>query len=204
MNPEDIESLWRSAHNHPAPDELARQRDQLLADLRRRRRTSQGLLWITALPLLAFTVRIALRLLAGDAPPLVDWRAEWAVIPFLALPWIGWLLLLRRHWNHLRRHPDVDGSIRAGLEASLDENRAERHRTLVVCALLLASAPLLFLVVQQLRAVHKAGDEILLPALVGWPAYVAVMTGWLAWGYFRRLLPRARRLEDLVAAYRQL
>ncbi|MBN8249434.1 MAG: hypothetical protein J0L84_18565 [Verrucomicrobia bacterium] len=203
MNPEQIESLWRSPHNHPTPAELAGQRDRLIADLRRRRRTSQGLLWVTALPLLAFTARIALRSLSGDAPPPVDWNAEWAVIPFLALPWIGWFLLLRHHWNHLRRHPDYDRSIRAGLEASLDENRVERQRSLVICGLLAASVPLLLLVVQQLRAVHKAGDEILLPALVGWPLYVTAMIGWLVWGYCHRLLPRGRQLEHLLAAYRE-
>ena len=54
----------------------------------------------------------------------------------------------------------------------------------------------------QLRAVGKAGDEILLPALVIWPAYVAMMIAWFGWYYFRRLLPRKCQLEELAQSYK--
>jgi hypothetical protein len=55
--------------------------------------------------------------------------------------------------------------------------------------------------VHQLRAVGKAGDEILLPAYVIWPVYVALMVVWFSWCYFRRLLPKKRQLEALAQSY---
>ena len=58
------------------------------------------------------------------------------------------------------------------------------------------------IIVHQLRAVGKAGDEILVPAFVIWPAYVALMAAWFGWYYFRRLLPRKRELEELMQAYK--
>jgi hypothetical protein len=69
--------------------------------------------------------------------------------------------------------------------------------------LLAGSIPLLLVVVQQLRAVGKAGDEILLPAFVIWPAYVALMVAWFGWYYFRRLLPAKRQLEELARSYEE-
>jgi hypothetical protein len=56
-------------------------------------------------------------------------------------------------------------------------------------------------VVLQLRAAGKAGDEILVPALVLWPLLAAGIGGALLYYHRRRLLPRKRQLEALLAAY---
>lgn len=203
MNLDEIESVWRSPHNRPPATELEQHTMKLVADLRRRHRAHRGLLWITFIPLALFTAQVARHVLWPDpALDRVDLNREWAVLPFFALPWAGWLLLLRLHRQHLTRHPNYDQSINASVAASLDENRTERTRYQIIAGLLVASIPLVMLIVHQLRAVGKAGDEILLPAYVGWPVYVALMVGWFTWYYFRRLLKRKRELEDLLRAYR--
>jgi hypothetical protein len=202
MNFDDIESVWRSPHNQPSTTELEKQRMKLIAELRRRRRASRGLLWLTFIPLALFTAMIVLHVLWPDpTPPKVDMNREWAILPLFALPWAGWFILLRLHRRHEMRHPDYDRSIAASVSASLDENRTERTRYKIIAGLLAASIPLIVLIVHQLRAVGKAGDEILLPAYVIWPVYVALMVVWFSWYYFRRLLPRKRQLETLAQSY---
>jgi hypothetical protein len=202
MNFDEIESVWRSPHNQPSATELEQHKMKLVTELRRRHRASLGLLWITALPLLFITFKIVQHALWPDPSHTpMDWEREWAVLPFLALPWLGWFIMLRLYLRHHRRHPDYDRSISESVAASLDENRTERARYKVLIGLLAGSIPLLLIVVQQLRAVGKAGDEILLPAFVIWPAYVALMVAWFGWYYFRRLLPRKRRLEELAQSY---
>jgi len=203
MNFEEIESVWRSPHNQPTATELEQHKMKLVAELQRRRRASRGLLWIALLPLCFITFKIVRHALWPDAAHTsIHWEREWAVLPFLALPWLGWFLMLRLHLRHQRRHPDYDRAISASVAASLDENRTERVRCQIIVGLLAGSIPLLLLIVQQLRAAGKAGDEILLPAFVLWPAYVAAMAAWFGWHYFRRLLPRKRQLEELAESYR--
>jgi hypothetical protein len=55
----------------------------------------------------------------------------------------------------------------------------------------------------QLRAVGKVGDEILIPAFVIYPGYVALMVGWIAWEYTRKTRPRQQELEGLAADYQR-
>jgi hypothetical protein len=202
VNFDDIESVWRSPHNQPTATELEHHKMKLVTELQRRHRASRGLLWITALPLLLITFLIGKHALWPDpAHTPMNWEREWAVLPFLSLPWVGWFVMLRLYLRHQQRHPNYDRTISASVAASLDENRTERTRYQVIAGVLLASIPFLLLVVQQLRAVGKAGDEILLPAYVIWPTYVAAMVAWFGWYYFRRLLPRKRQLEELTQAY---
>jgi len=204
MNFDELESVWRSPHNQPTANELEQHKMKLVTELRRRHRASLGLLWLTLLPLLIITYLIVQHALWPEPSHTpMNWEREWAVLPFLTLPWLGWFMMLRLYLRHQRRHPDCDRSIGESVAASLDENRTERTRYQVIAGVLLASIPLVMLVVHQLRAVGKAGDEILMPAYVIWPAYVAAMVAWFGWYYFRRLLPRKRQLEELAQAYQQ-
>jgi len=202
MNFDEIESVWRSPHNQPSASEMEKHKMKLISDLRRRHRASRGLLWFTFLPMAFFTTKVVLQVLWPDpALDRVDLTREWAVIPLFALPWAGWFIMLRLYRQHQKRHPDYERSINASVLASLDENRTERTRYKIIAALLIASIPLVVLIVRQLRAVGKAGDEILMPAYVGWPVYVVLIVGWFGWYYLRRLLPQKRQLEALVQSY---
>ena len=103
---------------------------KLVSELRRRHRASRGLLWISALPLVIITFKIIGHALWPDpAHTPMNWEREWAVLPFVALPWVGWFIMLRLHLRHQRRHPDYDRSISASVAASLDDNQTERTRS---------------------------------------------------------------------------
>lgn len=203
MNFAEIENLWRSPQNRPNAAELEKQKMEFITELRRRRRSACMLLFIAFLPLAFLTGKLVAHILWPDpALDTVDLSREWGVIPFFAVPWIGWFAMLwlyRRHW---RAHADYASSISASVAALLDENRTERARYKFIAGLLIASVLLLPLVVYQLRAVGKAGDEILVPAFVIYPAYVAGMVIWVISYYRRKLLPRQRELETLLSSYR--
>lgn len=175
---------------------------KFITDLRNRRRGNRLFLWLIFSLLVFLTGKVVLHVLWPDpALDKVDLTREWAIIPFFALPWIGWLFMVRLHRQHGIRHPDYENSINASVVALLDENRSERSRYKVIAGLLVASILILPVIVHQLRAVGKAGDEILLPAYVGWPLYVLFVLVGSFFYYRRKLLPRKRALEALLKSY---
>jgi hypothetical protein len=202
MNFADIENVWRSPHNRPSPAAIEEIKMKFVTDLKKRRRSQLMLLLISFAPLAFFTGKILIHLLRPD-PALdpVDLTREWGIVPFFALPWLGWLYLVYLYRGHRARHADYNRSVRAMVAALLDDNRMERRRQKAIGVLLVASALVLPLIVYQLRAVGKAGDEILIPALVIYPGYVLAVVVWAAVHHRRKLLPRKRELEALLASY---
>ena len=204
MNFDDIQKTWQSPHNRPDTAQLEKDKMKFVTDLRRRRRGNLLFLALVFALILFWTVKLGLHIILPDpASKAVDLGREWGVLPFFALPWLGWLYMVRLHWRQHVRHPNYDRSIGASVNALLDENSSERRRYKVIAGLLVASAVMLPLIVYQLRSVGKAGDEILIPALVIYPAYVVGVLIWSAVYYRRKLLPRKRELETLLAGYNQ-
>ena len=202
MNFDDIQQTWRSPHNAPSAAQIENDKMKFITDLRRRRRSSLGLICLVFIPLAFFTGKIVSHVLwPNPALDPVDLSREWGIIPFFALPWIGWMVLIYLHRRHEARHANYDRSIHASVAALLDENRTERVRYRLIAWLLITSVVLLALVVHQLRVVGKAGNEILIPALVIYPAYVVGMLVWFGFLHRRKLLPRKRELETLLQSY---
>jgi hypothetical protein len=202
MNFADIENTWRSPHNRPSPSELEKQKVKFITDLKRRRRGNLFFLGLILSLLLFITGKVVLHVLWPD-PGLdtVDLAREWGIVPFFALPWIGWFVLVYLHWRNQARYPEAERSISVSIAALLDENRAERTRNKVIAALLVTSVLLLPLIVGQLRAVGKVGDEMWIPAYVIYPTYVFGILVWAWFHHRRRLLPRKRELETLLKSY---
>ena len=180
MNFAEIQATWQSPHNRPTPAQLDHQKMKFIADLRRRQRGQRTFLCVVLIPLVYITVKVVLHLVAPDpALSAIDLNREWAIIPLFALPWIGWLIMLRLHLRHRARSLHSERSISA-------------------------SVLVLPVIVYQLRAVGKAGDEIMVPALVIYPAYVLLLLAWLAYYCRKKLNPRKQELEALLGSYRQL
>jgi hypothetical protein len=202
MSYADIETAWRSPHNRPTPAELEEQKQNLRADLRRRRRGFVVFIAATLAALTLITGRIALHLLWPDpALDRINPAREWGFLLTLALPWAGAVTLLRHYLRHRAAHGDHARSIADSVRALLDENRLSRVRLKVAAILHGLFLLVLPVVVWQLRAAGKAGDEILLPAFVVWPC-IALGIGCAMWFHDRRTLrPRQRALETLLADY---
>lgn len=205
MNFAEIQSTWQSPHNRPTAAQLEHQKMNFIADLRRRQRGQRTFLFLVLIPLVYITAKVVLHLVAPDpALSAVDLNREWAIVPFFALPWIGWFIMLRLHLRQCERSVNHNRSISDSVAALLDENRTERTRYKLIAVLLAASALVLPVIVYQLRAVGKAGDEIMVPALVIYPAYVLLLLIWFTYYFRKKLNPRKQELETLLASYRQM
>ncbi|MEO7413500.1 MAG: hypothetical protein ABIZ81_09090 [Opitutaceae bacterium] len=202
MNFADIENMWRSPQNQPTAAQLVEIKMKFVTDLKQRHRGNVAFLTAVGVALAAFIGKIIFDLIAR-APELdrIDLGREWAIIPFLTLPVIGWVILVRQYRRHRAQHPNYDRSINASVRALLDENRVERARYKTVSWLQAVTLVVLPLIVFQLRAVGKAGDEILIPAFVIFPIIIIAIFAWSTFRYHRQLLPRKRELEALLASY---
>lgn len=202
MNFAEIENMWRSPQNQPTAAQLEEIKMKFVNDLNKRHRGSVVFLTAVGVALAVFTGKIIFHLLwPRPGLDVVDLVREWAIIPFFALPWIGWMILVRRYRRHRSQHPNYDASIPASIRALLDENRLECARFKTVSWLQGVTLVVLPLIVFQLRAVGKAGDEILIPAFVIFPMIIIGIFAWSSFRYRRQLLPRKRELEALLASY---
>jgi hypothetical protein len=201
MNYDELEAAWRSPRNQPSPAEIAASQQRFTAELERKRRGAKLLLFAVFAVLTLFSVRLLGAVLWPGAGGRIDVAREWASLVFLALPWLGALALARQLVRHEREHVHPGRSLAGSVRALLDENRMSRARLGVVAALHVVMLVTLPLVVWQLRAVGKAGDEIVWPAFVGWPLVAAAILAAMAWHDRRTLRPRARQLEALLRDY---
>lgn len=202
MNFADIENTWRSPHNQPSRAEIETMKNEFTSELRRRRRGLIVFLIVVFAALTAITTLFGLMALGltrgGDD---FSFTREWGAVIFLLLPWAAAVAIARRALRHHREHADPSRSIAESVRALLDENAAERARARTGAILHGVMLLVLPVVVWQLRAVGKAGDEILVPAFVVWPLIVGGILVGMYWHYRRKLLPRRRELEALLKSY---
>lgn len=197
MNSADLERAWRSPRNFADPAALATARDQLFTDLERRRRARRLFLALVLGALTLLSGRVVFAAWPGEGAPVIDPARDWAALLFLALPWTGFAVLVRRMLRHERGHQRGGEAIGDTVRALLDENATARAGLRVTAGLHGLTLLMLPLVVAQLRATGKAGDEILWPAFLGWPLIAGTILAALWWQDRHRLLPRRRQLEAL-------
>ncbi len=202
MNFAEIEHVWRSSHNRPSAEIIERDRRRFLAELERRNRGFVVFIAIVIGMLAVITGRaIVSQIGAAPGGGRVDFMNEWGAFLMLGLPWFAVFFFLREH-RRARRRAATDGpSISAGIRTLLDEARFARLRLKWVAWLHGAVLAILPVVVFQLRAVGKAGDEILLPAFVIWPLIVAGILVGLWYHDRRKLRPWEEQLRALLKAY---
>src|SRR5215213_1599779 len=112
MNFAEIENTWRSPQNRPTPAQLEEIKMKFVTDLNKRHRGTVAFMGLLGTALLFMTGRIILHLLwPNPGSSTVNFSEEWALIPFFALPWIGWIIMVRRYRRHRAEHPNYESSI---------------------------------------------------------------------------------------------
>lgn len=200
MNWTDLETLWRSPHNQLPPPGWERQRNDFLQTYRRRDRGFKFGLALALCWLSLVTGRLFLLLVWPDpVHDRIDWSREWAVVPFLLLPWFGAIWLAYRYWRR-QQHPDYDGSIVASLRALLEQSRGAARRMQMVLGLHLLGVPLLAICLVQLQDVGKTTGNQLTSMIVFMAVVVILSMGGisLSWRAHQR---ETRRLEGLLLDY---
>ncbi|HRE79604.1 MAG TPA: hypothetical protein PLN52_01085 [Opitutaceae bacterium] len=202
MNYADIESLWQSPANQLPPEKLAHHQKRFLADLRKKHRGF--LLFISS-------VIVTLTLITGRLVYVFLTRSSgendlslpntWASFLLLTLTWIAPLVLILHYRRHRKKTAVDHPTLRDTVAALLSENRLSRFRLKLIASLHGLLLVLLPAVVWQLRSSGRAGDEIVFPAFVLWPAISACILLIMFWHYQKRLRPRQRQLESLLKNY---
>lgn len=202
MNWTELETLWRSPHNQPAAPDWDRQRRNVLQAYLRRDRGVRLCLALALFWLSLVTGRLVLFLLWPDPThDRIDWSREWAVVPFLLLPWFGAVGIAVRYWRR-REHPDYGQSLVAGLRALLEQSRNAARRLRLMLGMHLVGVPLLALCLVQLQDVGKTTGNQLTSMIVFMAAVVILSVGGisLSWRSHRREI---RRLEGLLRDYEE-
>jgi hypothetical protein len=200
MNFADIQNLWQSPDNHPSPTALDGERKKLMSELRRRRRRFVVFISLVFSALGLFTGRVIIQLL-WPGPVPIEVSREWSFLVVLGLPWLAAIMLAWQFGRHRVAHAQYDRSIFDSARALLDENRLSRTRVKAAACLHVLFLFVLPLVVRQLQASGKAGQEIVVPAFVVWPLIALGIGVALFYHYRRHLLPQQRELEALLRAY---
>ena len=202
MNFDEIQQTWLSPQNQPSAAQLETDKMKFLAELTRRRRGSVLFMGWILLVLGFLTTKVLIQLFWPD-PSIdrIDLKQEWGVLLLFALPWLGLILFYRQYRRHRTQYQNGDRSIGDSLRALLDENQIAQAQGKWVARLNGAMLVLVPLLVYQLRAAGKAGDEILVPAFVLLPALLLGIHAAMRWHRRHRLQPRQRQLEALLAAY---
>jgi hypothetical protein len=198
MNFDDVQGIWASAYNQPTAQEVEMMKQMLNKTLRAKYR---GFLAIAALASVWMTIPAVQLLKFALGGGNFDPRQEWGSIALLSLPLLALAILARQYRRHRVAHSHFEESIQASLRAALDENRLARTRTKIIAVLNAAMLAAMPLIVMQLRAAGKAGDEILVPAFVILPVIIAVVLGTMGWHYARTLKPKQKELEAVLAEY---
>lgn len=197
MSTDELHRAWKSPANRPSPEMIARDRESLVATLRREHR---GFVFrmVAALVLLAVPTGGLIDHLVNDGP--FSFSGEWSVLLLLALPWVGAGLFIRRQLRHRREHRDYDRSVRQTCQALLDANQAAQHRARVLFWLFGFSVPVVAVCILQLQAVGKARPNEAASLAVVLGTILAGSAAAIFWEY-RRLRPEENRLAGLVAEF---
>lgn len=201
MSFNDIEQAWRSPHNQPTAAQLEQDRLKFTATLRRRDLGFYAGMTLVFGWLTVITGRLIWFLLWPDpAKDRIDFTREWAVVPFLMLPWLGAILFVRQHLRRRAQRPDCERSIADSLRALVEQSRLSVSRMKNMLRLHLIGAPLLALCIQQIYAVGKARPHEVVSMIVFMAAVITISVGCLAYALFRNRR-ETRRLEALLQSY---
>jgi len=128
MSYDELENAWRSPRNMPATGALTAARERLFAELARRRLGKRVFLAVVLGALTVITTRVAFAVCSRGGTPVMNLEDDWAAWLFLAIPWVGFFLLLHRSVRSERVNPASVRSVGEAVRALLDENTAARHR----------------------------------------------------------------------------
>ena len=205
MNFDDLQSLWQSPANNPEPNDMKKQKEEFVSKLRREYRGFRLHMTLVFGALAVLTVKIVHHVLTQDALPqtkAIDLTSEWALIPFLALPWIAAIYFVRLHLKHRRSHPDYDQTISATLRAMVDSTASAMKRMKTMISLYIIGIPICALVMNQIQEAGKIRPHELKSMIALFGGITVIALACFAYEYFRNLVPRKRRLDALLEDYR--
>lgn len=193
-----LEQAWRSEANTPDAQAQAYLMEELMHMLKARRR-GETLLFAIPVAAMTFFTAVAGR---GVVQGRIDAAQEWGGLAMLG---VCWMVLAAVFVAGVRaKRPRGDGSpVRQTLEAMLAANRRARTNFKIFWMSLPVFILPTLIAVFQLGEVGKATDRNIGQMLLLFGVALGASVGWNALRFFRVLKPEQRRLEGLLAEYRE-
>ncbi len=196
MNYEALQAAWASNANNPNAAASAYVIAEAQATLAQRRAHLRRLLAFAGVMLTIPLALMGLDLLTGQVDA-IDLTREWGLIPFALIPFIAVFLIA------LRAAPASapTGSLLETFRALHADNSAARLRIFIIGGSMLAFAPLLFVLLNQLVATGKMAPHEMQSAALVLGGALTVGACWMAAKYVIQLAPERRHLDALIAQY---
>ncbi len=200
MNFETLQAAWQSNANAPSGAASAALLHDAAATLKRRRAELNGLIAFAFVMLTVPLLLVGLDAATGQVDA-IDLAREWALVPFVLIPFVVLALVARRQKLQESRHAVGDASLLAVFRALLDENAAARWRTFLIGGAIVLFVPLLAVMLGQMGETGKMSPQNIAQAGIVMGGALAVSLAVMAARYVWRLVPERRRLEALIAQY---
>jgi hypothetical protein len=196
MNYEALQAAWASSANKPNEAASAYVIAEAQATLSRRAHHLRRMLVFAAVMLTIPLALMGLDLATGQVDA-IDLGREWGLVPFALIPFVALILIARRAAP--RAAPS--GTLLQAFRALRADNAAARLRVMIIGASIVAFAPLLFVLLNQLVSTGKMAPHEMQSAALVLGGALLLSAGWMGVKYLTQIAPERRHLDTLIAQY---
>lgn len=197
MDYEALRAAWAANGNRPSEAAAAYLLAEAQATLTRRSTHLRRLLVFAGVMLTIPLALMGVDILTGQADA-IDLSREWGLIPFALIPFLALILIARRA---APRPAAPSGALLETFRALRADNAAARLRIFILGGAMLAFAPLLFVLLNQLVATGKMAPHEMQSAAVVLGGGLALGALWMAVKFATQIAPERRSLDALIAQY---
>jgi hypothetical protein len=196
MDYESLRKAWVSNANNPSAAASAYVIAEAQATLAKRRAHLRRHLAFAGVMLTIPLALMGLDIFTGQADT-IDLAREWGLIPFALIPFVALVLIAA----HAAPQGAPTGTLLETFRALRADNRATRLRIFIIGGAMIAFAPLLYMLLNQLVVTGKMAPHEMQSAAVVLGGALALSALWLIVEFVTRLAPERRHLEALIAQY---
>jgi len=198
MNYEALQAAFASSGNNPSAAASAYLMAEAQTALTQRATNVRRMLAFAGVMLTIPLALMGLDMLTGQVDA-IDLSREWGLIPFALIPFIALFVIAQR----AAPTAPPSGSLIQTFRALRADNAAARLRIVIIGGSMLAFAPLLFVLLNQLVATGKMAPHEMQSAALVLGGALALSACWMSVKYLTQLAPERRHLDALIAQYEE-
>ncbi|MBK6705228.1 MAG: hypothetical protein IPG56_16685 [Caulobacteraceae bacterium] len=196
MDYESLGNAWASNANNPSAAASAYVFAEAQATLAKRRGHLQRLLVFAGVMLTMPLALMGLDIVTGQADA-IDLAREWGLIPFALIPFVVLVLIATR----AAPQGVPAGALLETFRALRADNTAAQLRIFIIGGAMIAFAPLLYVLLNQLVATGKMAPHEMQSAAFVLGSALALSALWMIVKLVTRLAPERRHIDALIAQY---
>jgi hypothetical protein len=196
MDYESLRNAWASNANNPSAAASAYVVAEAQATLAKRGAHLRRLLVFAGVMLTIPLALMGLDIVTGQADA-IDLAREWGLVPFALIPFVALVLIAAR----AAPQGAPAGTLLETFRALRADNTAARLRIFIIGGAMIAFAPLLYVLLNQLVATGKMAPHEMQSAAFVLGGALALSALWMIVKLVTRLAPERRHLDALIAQY---